>query len=197
MRFKIENYYEIKNDGKKKWRKFKNTFFNNKIIQNVKGIDINQVCNKKQNNIKNWLSKINHKSVRSNPHLIFRERKISGQLIITRIGKAVQSCLTVNNLWGLLTLDEGVGFMGLFCITPFPANPYDFSIFIAILITHGLLSLKTTIYFILSLNVKSFLTTKFHLFKAWIHHLYRQIEFLHNLHFSLIRFNNRPFFIIF
>ena len=53
MRFKIENYYEIKNDGKKKWRKFKNTFFNNKIIQNVKGIDINQVCNKKNNNIKN------------------------------------------------------------------------------------------------------------------------------------------------
>ena len=108
MRFKIENYYEIKNDGKKKWRKFKNTFFNNKIIQDVKGIDINQVCNKKNNNIKNWLSKINHKSVRSNPHLIFRERKNSGQLIITRIGKAVQGCLTVENWWGHLMERLGI-----------------------------------------------------------------------------------------
>ena len=122
MRFKIENYYEIKNDGKKKWRKFKNTFFKNKIIQNVKGIDINQVCNKKNNNIKYWLSNKFHKSVRSNPHLIFRERNNSGQLIITRIGKAVQSCLTVNNEWGLLTGDEGVGFMGSFWFTPFTAN---------------------------------------------------------------------------
>ena len=33
---------------------------------------------------------------------------------------------------GLLTGDDGVGFRGSFCITPFTANPYDFSIFIAI-----------------------------------------------------------------
>ena len=61
MRFKIENYYEIKYDCEKKWRKFKNTFFKKKMIQNVKRIDINQECNKKNNNIKNWLSKIIHK----------------------------------------------------------------------------------------------------------------------------------------
>jgi len=33
-------------------------------------------------------------------------------------------------------------------------------------IPHGLLSLNTPIYFLPSLNVKSSLTTKFHLFKA-------------------------------
>ena len=75
MRFKIENYYEIKNNGKKKWRKFKNTFFKKKIIQNIKWIDINQVCNKKNNRIKKWLSKINHKSIRSKPRWIFWERE--------------------------------------------------------------------------------------------------------------------------